>query len=196
MTAGWAWILFAALILSILTISGCSDNPVAPHKAVVTTLEDENPPDFNGFDATPIFESYDSTCFYGSGWATPFLGGMVRLNIGSPINRLIIPRMAVPRPVLIEATTCVYANREGEGEKFLEIDFLPDDLVFKRPARLVFDLKTLKNLIKLDIIDGKEIKLYYYDSETEQWEFDQTARIFGGLVIFEIRHFSKFGISD
>jgi hypothetical protein len=182
-------LLVLILSVGLLFVAGCSDNPVSSGSSqpqMSTTLD----PQVGG----PYDVSAGDLCRYGSGWAYPRWGGRISLNFGSRINRLIVPPGAVNERTFIEVSSCL---REGtaKGEKFLEFEFAPNDLVFKRAAYLVLDLKNLRRVIDIKKYEGRELKLYYYNPETQAWELYQVAKIRFGRVIFKIEHFSKFGIS-
>lgn len=190
---GRIWSLFLSLLLvaGFSLFTACSDNPVSspdqPSGSGIADVEQ--------FNLVPPGD-YDSDCFYGEGKVTPRKGGVVHLNVGKKINRLIVPRRSVMEPVVIDVTTCLYQERTN-GERFIEFEFGPSDLTFLRGSYLVLDLKSLQRFLKTEVTEeGMLLKLFYYNPDTDSWEFERYGRIIGGRVIFRIDHFSKFGISD
>jgi len=121
-------------------------------------------------------------------------GGSIRLGWGGPFNRLIVKPNSISKDTYIQISTCFEKGNFHRRDHVVEFDFQPDGLVFDEPALLVLNARVVNALSTRSARD-KTVKLYYYNPDNGEWEFDQEARIYRGKVVFRIDHFSKFGIS-
>jgi len=111
-------------------------------------------------------------------------GGTVELSLGSENSVLHVPSSALSEPVAIGAEAVLLVS----GRDVLRLfDFSPDGLVFQRPAVLTLDTDLPPNTV---------LKLYYLNPKTGRWQLEQAAVTNGdGVVVFMIKHFSKYAIS-
>ena len=186
----WAWFTAFILALGLGLLTGCSNNPSAPdNTAVIETGVDPVALEFSALRPS----SFDE-CSEASGWVTPWRGGRIGLNWGHPANRFVVRRGAVEKPVNIEITTCIVPGEEKNSIKMIEFDFRPDGLEFKKPALLILNSRSLEKMqARFDLPDI--YKLYWLNPDTGEWEVYAEAINQDGRIIFEIAHFSKFGIS-
>lgn len=191
---GWRalpWALGMALLLSVALLTGCSNNVTAPDQ---TTLDQtEQDPVALAFATYKRPDFSDDLCSEASGIITPQRGGRINLNWGHPSNRFVVGRGAVDQKVKVTISSCLIGG-DKDNLDFVEFDFGPDGLEFNKPAKLILnarDLVKLKSRYGLNNI----YKLYWLNPETGEWEVYSEAVCVHGRIIFEIEHFSKFGIS-
>ncbi len=173
------------IIVSVLAITGCDKSPLQPE------LSAELPTPELAHKSTS-FEN-NIKCFESSGLVTAADGGIVRLGWGGRKNSLRVKPGAVEKDVVIEITSCVPKGNRKNKYSAIELDFGPSGLTFSKPAKLVLNAGFL-NALRSPIHKGV-VKLYYYDPDTDEWLFQQEAKVRNGKIIFKISHFSKFGIS-
>jgi len=201
----WTALLLAvcttAVLSVVLFIGGCSNNPLAPDatsQSEYTNYDSEiylargkgshggnNDPDGGGGNTTVT----------SSALITSQSGGTLSLGWESSSNKLSVPNGGVESDVTIEVTVTPIKGNNW-GNKSVEFDFSPDGLVFLEPAKLTLSYKDLN----LEFIDGSDdvgvVNLFWYNSSTKTWEFQESSSISKGHVVFHIDHFSKYGVSE
>ncbi len=187
----WASMPALVLLIGLMMLGGCGQNPAQPEPTV--RAEPQLDPVAAEFAALRFF-GHDN-CSESSGWVTPLRGGRIPLQWGHPLNRLVVYPGAVDEKVLVRISTCVVAGKTPDDIRLIEFDFQPDGLVFNKPALLILHEKSLERL-QLRDTNSDTIKLYWLNPETGQWEIYQEVPVVHGRVVFEIEHFSKFGISN
>ncbi len=193
---GWrtfslTWLMAVLLAAGIGLLAGCSSNPSAPdNDTIVQTSADPVALEF-----ATLKRGNSEQCNHASGWVTPWSGGRISLGWGHPANRFVVRRGSVDKPVRVEIATCFVPAEDATSLRLIEFDFQPDGLEFNKPALLILNARSLERLQnRLGAISA--LKLYWLNPETGEWEVYQEAKVVNGNVIFEIEHFSKFGISS
>ncbi len=173
------------IILALIGIIGCSQNPLQPDLLA----------DGPVLSQASKFVEQDKTqkCYESSGLITVADGGEIQLGWGGPKNRIQFEPGAINEDVVIDITTCTAKSTSHDIVTVFEFDFGPDGLFFSPSAKIIVNAASL-NALRAPKHKGV-VKLYYHDPETGEWLLQQEAKIFKGKVTFEISHFSKFGIS-
>lgn len=201
----WTALLLAVCTTAVLSlalfIGGCSNNPLAPD----ATSQSEN----TNFDGQIYLAGHggnkgggkgsgndgSNTTVTSSALITTQNGGTLLLNWGSNSNKLVVPKGAVESDVTIEVTVTPIKGNNW-GNKSVEFDFSPNGLVFLEPANLTLNYKDLN----LEFVDGGDdvgvVNLFWYNTSTKTWEFQESSKITHRKVNFSIDHFSKYGVSE
>jgi len=89
-----------------------------------------------------------------------------------------------------ELITIKSDNDNIKGRKAIIFEFGPEGLVFNNASKLKVDISELNP-------SATNAKLYYFDPRVGDWVLQGEKRIEkGGIVSFDIYHFSKYAISD
>lgn len=176
---------FTAILLGALLMSGCGQhNPVAP----VTTNggEDIKHGGDQLFAAGGLYGTLDSLVSFTQALVTVKAGGVVRLGMAGRIHALIVAPNSVSRDALITVKTTTF---NIAGRTVVTFDFGPDGLRFLPSAKLTVDASLFGS--------GRPnfVRLFWFNPESHQWTLQETRQPRFGTVVFNIYHFSKYGIS-
>jgi len=185
--------MLVSFIIMIAGIIGCSSTPpIGPQDDSLLILNSLGlDPNADGWDelTNPDSEGLARVYFQVSDVALNVVpvgvfGGTIEMSLGSESSTLYVPSGALKEPVEIGAEAVLLVS----GRDVLRLfDFSPDGLIFLRPAVLTLDTDLPPNTV---------LKLYYLNPNTGRWQLEQAAVTNGdGVVIFNIKHFSKYAIS-
>lgn len=175
--------LLLAVSLALLMFVGCSSNSVSndeqnPIDPKVNHLYETGEADVN-YAAPPLFEVLEVAASKVIGIA----GGTVEINLsGGSAAQFSVPAGALIKPVDISLNLRKFAT--PHGPIFL-YDCGPDGTQFKFPAKLTQPMPA-----------GQAYAfLYYFNEDSKVWELQEVVRVKNGFATFNIKHFSKYGIS-
>jgi len=202
----WTALLLAVCTTAVLSmaliVGGCSNNPLAPDatsSSEYTIFESEiylaRGQGSHGGNNDPD-GGRGNTTVTSSSLITSQSGGTLSLNWKSNSNKLTVHNGAVESDVTIEVTVTPIKGNEG-GNKSVEFDFSPDGTVFLEPAKLTLKYDDLSlNESSQGNGDDPVVNLFWYNPSTRTWQFQESSHVSQGHVVFNINHFSKYGVSD
>lgn len=173
--------LLLTISLSVVYLAGCSSNSTAPEELIPSD------PQANWFDVAtngndaakgPKIEIEGDLDVLPVGIA----GGELSFSVEGIAVELDVPAGAVSTDV--EITVDATRIKTVLGPIYL-FDFGPDGLVFDKPLQLHQPMPAGQRFAYL----------YYYNPETKAWELQQSVRVVNGVAVFNIYHFSKYGVS-
>ncbi len=177
---------FTAVLLGALLMSGCGQhNPVAPVTTNGGGADIKNGGQDN-FAAGCITDILDSTVVLTEGLVTAKFGGVVKLGIAGKIHVLAVAPNSVAKDVIIKVKTSTFRK---DDKNIVTFDFGPDGQKFLPSAKMTIDASVLGSSTP------EYVRLYWFDPEEKEWVLQQTKRPVGSTVVFDIYHFSKYGIS-
>lgn len=183
-------IIAAGLILvccAVLALVGCSQQPLSP------TSYSNDPLDAlsnTGGDDDGGAVSAETTLVATASLseAVGANGKLLRLTLDKRVIVFSIPKDALTETVTITITGSKYLIGKKE---FYVYDCGPDGQQFLAPILLTQPVA---------MVDGKPLVLLYYDDTLEDgdgigWQVEESGVSANGRGIFQIHHFSKYGIS-
>lgn len=109
------------------------------------------------------------------------LGGALEVA-GDASTSFVVPAGALLTPVEISVVVSEFDTPLGSVYVY---DCGPDGTKFKIPAKLSQQMPA----------GQREANLYYFNEDTREWELQEVVKVKDGVATFNIKHFSKYGIS-
>jgi len=185
-----------AVFMVSFSVAGCGDNPVAPLNdggtGGFTFIKDKGgdplaaPGAMNVKDVNVKDVNVRALPLVGGGSGSAVIGpagGAIDLTLGPHACTFLVPPRAVLAPVLI---TVVAVDSLLPGHDVAVFDFGPDGLAFQVPAKLTLQVSDPEGTMK---------QLYWWNPSSGRWQLVNVAPVKGGVVTFNVAHFSKYGIT-
>jgi len=173
--------------VSLLTLPGCSQNP-----------NNEQAFDYTG--ALDFLQNAEAAHVSSTGATDPSLvsgtgdpcvsqtvgpgGGSLTLTVGTDTITFNVPPNALDSDVVI--TICGWTDVQPEGEVFV-YDCQPSGLQFKIPM-------WVRHPVSVDGVENSA--LFYKGDASVSWSFETVEGVTSNTAVFEIHHFSGYGVSN
>ncbi len=186
------WLVGAAVAVAVVAglsfVSGCANAPTGPveQDQGVSALQfvDQNYGDQVGAVSDSAHAKLLANLLHD---LTSLLigpdGGLLSVDLGDKSCTLQVPEGAVTSTVRIDMSVLQVRTPWADATV---LGFGPDGLVFASPATLTLETNRA---------NGSTMRLFWWNPDTSAWEFQQATTVSSGRVSFQIRHFSKYGIS-
>lgn len=178
--------LTLALVFALFASFGCSSNALKTedptsgdkHNYLFDTGEQVDPQDNDAIKSPRLLESAVAVVSETVG----ILGGELDVVVGDVNTQFVVPVGALFVPVEISVVVTKYDTPLGPVYTY---DCGPDGTKFKVPAKLSQRMP-----------DGQSTaELFYFNESTRNWELQEVVKVKNGVATFNIKHFSKYGIS-
>jgi len=114
------------------------------------------------------------------------LGGTIEIERDGTMHEFRVDAGALDQDTRI---TIITSEQKINGKDAVVFEFGPNGLIFKKAAKLDFDIADLNASIAT-------AKLLYYEPGLRVWVNQGSKSVTNGRAVFDIYHFSKYAISD
>lgn len=166
------------VLAALFSFNGCSDN--APMQPNLPQSSDLNRMVAMGGLPEAIPSVMDATVIDAD------CGGVVEIERDTYLHRLEVDPGAIDEDTQITVES--YGGKVGLKDAII-FDFGPDGLIFKKAAKLKFEMAELDD-------KASSAKLHYFDPDLSKWVLQESGQVKSGVAEFPIYHFSKYAISD
>jgi len=178
--------LFSSLVLiaSLLVMAGCSsdssvspivENPVSLNKGIGQRHQQEQGESDGLFTIASINQPIEAKN-----------GGIINIPLETTASKFIVAPDGVKENVEISVDV---SKTVVNGRTAVIYEFGPEGLEFESPSVLQQTMSEINP-------HARFARLYYYNQDTENWDFLSIRYVRDGKIEFDIHHFSKYAISD
>ena len=113
-------------------------------------------------------------------------GGGINIDDNEYHHLFVVKSSAIPQDTVI---SIVKTHDTVNGKLSIIFTFGPNGLVFSPTSDLSVDMNELNK-------NATTAYLYYFDVSANKWVFQDSKPVENGKATFDIRHFSRYAISD